>query len=580
MESTKKVLCSVAFSATILLAHGGWVVNTETNPKTLSDEETGWSFNVTVANTTDLTLTAITGGAGDLDLRNLPGGCRVVAFGTIFKGSTTLTSFCSDSTLDPLARDAFYQCSVLTNWVGGLAEGKDLDEQHKETFWGSKALVRLEMSGVKYLPNYFCHDCSSLKVAHLPDATSINSSFGGCTSLTDLVCNWDEMTAITGGFPPNMECDLRLPEATEVYLKSCPKVTSVYAPKLQVLKDRAFVGCDSLTNFVGGGELTTVTGVSQFWGLSKLEGALSFPKLEIVSETMFSGCSKLQSLSLTNATIIGSKAFEKCSSLTNFEISCEKVVMILNFPACPATADCKDLYFPNVTNLGGFASVQMTSINLPKVQTLQGAAFRDCTSLTNFIGGLELVTIAGKDVFWNCPKLTGTITWPKLKSYCGNTMNDSKVQSVDLSSLESFERLSGITSGWLCPVYTTNVIFGPVSSIPNGLLASSTAVGPCHVHFLGPEVPTFESKAFDNPDTKISRFYIHDRGAVEKWRAVCLQLKSAGGTYGKYFYDAQGRCICPRRTIGIVNATGHDPSGYGYAYAIDATPSGLMILLK
>ena len=430
-----------AVAAMGFAAHGAWVV--DTTAKTLVDEESGWGFTITIANTTNITLTAITSGEGDLDLRGLPDGYRLAGFGTIFKGSTTLASFICEPTLEPMTTTAFYNCSALTNWVGGLAPGKDLDEGHKDMFWNSKKLASLTLTGVKYLPNYFCESCSGLKDAYLPDVTSINGSFSGCSALTNLVCNWAEMTQITGGFPTGM----------------------------------------------GG-----------------------------------------------------------------------------------------DLYLPKATTVGGFSGSKITSINVPKVKKLLGSAFNSCTSLTNFFGGLELETLESKDVFWNCPKLTGAITWPKLKVIHGNTFDSTKVQSIDLSSLETFSTAEA-NSKWL-PISATNVILGPVTAMPNGVLQNNSPAVPQQVHFLGPAVPTFAGKAFDNPDSKICRFFIHNREAIAGWTDACLQLKSQGGDYGKYFYNAQGKRVCPNRTIGIVNATGHDPNGWGYAYAINATASGMSLLVR
>lgn len=351
-------------------------------------------------------------------------------------------------------------------------------------------------------------------------------------------------------------------------------ITSLREPdSITVIRSVAFCGCMTITNITGFGGVTTVEEKDNFYNAKNLTGRITIPNANRITQWMFHD-TKVQEVVALNATVWNEGAFDS-SSITNIVYDPEKLITIYN---APRLAMKGDLVFPNATTVGGFGSSSITSINLPKVKTLSGGVFNGCTSLTNFIGGLELETLTFKDVFWNCPKLTGTITWPKLKVLHGNTFTGTNVKSMDLSSLETFSTQYA-TGGWLTSAIT-NLVLGPVTAIPETGIANSNPAVPQQVHFLGPTVPTFAGKAFDNPDSKICRFYIHDMAALPSWTAACMQRKSKGGDYGKYFYNDQGQQLCPRRTIGLVNATGHVPNGWGYAYAINATEGGMAIRMK
>ena len=126
----------------------------------------------------------------------------------------------------------------------------------------------------------------------------------------------------------------------------------------------------------------------------------------------------------SNATSIGSNAFNSCSNLT-----------AVNFPVATRITDyafgyCSKLTtvnFPAVTSIGSYAfnyCSQLTAVNFPMATSIGSNAFSSCSNLTT--ADFPVATSIGDYVFGYCSKLT-TVNFP-VATRIGNRMFNSCFQ--------------------------------------------------------------------------------------------------------------------------------------------------------
>lgn len=167
---------------------------------------------------------------------------------------------------------------------------------------------------------------------------------------------------------------------------------------------------------------------------------VSLPLATSIGDSSFYSCNNLQSVSAPSVTSIGDHSLFYTHALTNVSMPALRVIGDYAF----ADSALTDASFPNVEEIGGYAFHHTTggyppnlqSINLPKVNTIKGAAFGNQSLLTTLNFPL-LTTISGNNAFFGCSGAT-SINMPLLATISGNyTFNGcTSLAHINLPALE------------------------------------------------------------------------------------------------------------------------------------------------
>ena len=458
------------------------------------------------------------------------------------RGCANLTSveFEHGSNLQNLRDEAFYGCTALTSIT--IPEG--VKSIGKSVFYG----------------------CTSLKNITIPASVeSIGSSFGGCTSLrnvyiTDLAA-WVGIDFVSGvGSNPlnyasylyvNGEVveDIVIPEGVEE-ISACAfygykNLTSVTIPSnVTSIGSSAFGDCISLSSvaFEDGSQLKSLDGV--FRGCTALEG-LTLPASVTSLSGTFQRCTALKSITIPSSVTSLSSTFARCTSLAEvtFEQDSQLKSMSGAFYGCtslesiaiPSSVtsigdgiggcfdDCTNLTSVHITDLSAWLAIEfdshcnplshahnlylngelVTGLVIPEgTKTINGWAFRDCTSITSLTVPASVESI-GDVAFYGCTNLAEV-----------NFADGSQLKSIGESAFHSCSSLTEIK----LPEGLTTIgswAFTDCSSLASITIPSSlTKIG---------------SYAFENC-TKLSAVYITDLAA---WCNI-----SFGSPYGYPLYYA------------------------------------------
>ena len=123
---------------------------------------------------------------------------------------------------------------------------------------------------------------------------------------------------------------------------------------------------------------------------------VSFPNATSIGEYAFQKCNSLTEVSFPNATSIGSYAFQSCKGLTNVSFPNAKSIDYNAFSSCSGLTEVS---FPNATSIGQYAFNSCSGLttiyvgtNTSTVCTLSNTnAFNNCTNLTNIYVPKSLV---------------------------------------------------------------------------------------------------------------------------------------------------------------------------------------------
>lgn len=192
-------------------------------------------------------------------------------------------------------------------------------------------------------------------------------------------------------------------------LLCCPpalKGTMALKDGIQVIADKAFMGCH---------------------GLTAIELAES---ITAVGEDAFNGCSGLQAIEFKAPASFGKNAFANCTSLLDFDFGgdiagalpmglfegctrLQEITLPDNVRAIPRYCfrGCSmlgDIDLPeglSVIERGAFKGTALTSVELPaSVAAIEKDAYNECRRLVEFTAGTGLTTI-GEEAFNNCESL-------------------------------------------------------------------------------------------------------------------------------------------------------------------------------
>lgn len=141
-----------------------------------------------------------------------------------------------------------------------------------------------------------------------------------------------------------------------------------------------------------------------------------------IGNSAFTECNNLETLNLdyTNITSIGEWAFNKCYSLTSFNLPICTTISHDAFSNCTSLSS---ISIPSCTTLGRevfIGCTSLTSIDITSVNSFDFGLFNGCTNLTT-VTGIEniLSTFVGHRMFYNCVSLIFPETLNINSSYIG-----------------------------------------------------------------------------------------------------------------------------------------------------------------
>ncbi|MBQ8447863.1 MAG: leucine-rich repeat domain-containing protein [Clostridia bacterium] len=289
-----------------------------------------------------------------------------------FMGSNTLKQVVIPEGVTEIGAKAFYECKSIENaeipqTVALIGEG---------AFYYCEALTGITLpEGVETIENDTFSGCTALSAAVLPQSLKAIGSyaFSNCVSLAAA----------------------ELPEGLESIGTSafynCKKLENAEIPQTVVsIGERAFYGCKLMNKAVIPEGVTAIPNYA-FTDCTALESVVLHGGVTSIGEYAFGDCTSLKSIEIPEGvTNIGYCAFSGCTAL-------EGIVL-------PST----------VYMLGEDAFEFCTSLKTAVISadTVNGSAFRNCTSLEKVTVSEGTRRLAGYYIFEDCTALT-EINLPK-----------------------------------------------------------------------------------------------------------------------------------------------------------------------
>ena len=206
---------------------------------------------------------------------------------------------------------------------------------------------------------------------------------------------------------------------------SCSSLYKVKIPhSVTTIRPYAFSGCPSLKE-ISIPESVTSIGKGTFHGCSSLERIKIPNNIEILQDILFVGCMSLREIDLPNSLIkIGEYVFSGCSSIEYIHIPDS-----LDNIGKGAFANCtklKKIVFPYSISVIGEEAFEgchsLTSLELPKIHTIERASFKCCSSLKHIYIPNGIVEIEDY-AFYECSSLLSIDIPPSLSKISLNAFD-------------------------------------------------------------------------------------------------------------------------------------------------------------
>ena len=311
---------------------------------------------------------------------------------------------------------AFYECSNLAS----ITLPDSLTTIGNEAFAFCSGLTSITLpDSLSAIGNEAFAFCSGLTSISLPDSLSAigNEAFASCSGLTSISLP-DSVTSIG-----------------DQSFSYCSGLTSITLPdNLTFIGSNPFCRCNNLTEIIVSPDhqsLATIDGVLFSKSDKRLVcylDAFAQPEytmphgIEIIGSEAFNGCSSLTSITLSDSlTAIGDGAFDSCIGLTS--ITLPDSVTTIGDRAFSTCRSLTSITLPDsLTSIGDqafFGCSSLTSITLPdSVTSIGDQAFSFCSSLTS-ITLPDSLTAIGHEAFAWCENVTFTVGRDSYaKQYC------------------------------------------------------------------------------------------------------------------------------------------------------------------
>ena len=439
---------------------------------------------------------------GEDGVYTVPNGVTKIGVGA-FDGQITLKKVVLPYTLQEIGKNAFYNCYSLEEVVfmtdtGDAATGvSNLTTMGESAFYNCTALKAIDLSRTKlaHIPANAFFNCSVLASVSLP-TTLVSIGNSGTTLNTSGANAFQDCTALTSiTFPSGLK-----------YINGSNNfkntgLTSVTLPaSLEMLGNSTFANCASLKEATFTGNITSfdssvfsstalekvvlsdkmeTLGSSTFNNLKTLkivtydsytvkdatrfndgyENALP-PSLTSLPSSLFSGCTSLKSMDLSNVKTVAGSLFKGCSALESVVLSTDlEVLGDCMFQNCTSLSSIE---IPSsVTSLGKYAfdgCTKLTSIDLPETLTFMGTYTFRKTGLTSIVipsgvksfgtSATECAASSNVYLFAECKSLT-TVVLPanindfKIGGYVFN--NCTKLTTIKVGADGEENVLDGVT---------------------------------------------------------------------------------------------------------------------------------------
>ncbi len=437
-----------------------------------------------------------------------------------FKNCTTLT------TVDPLLpasvtylRDqAFYGCTSLTGDLFLGTNGVPVTFESGSHFRYTKVASATLGDGVTTIPGRFLENCTSLRTVKIGEGvTQIGGyAFEACSSLTTveplLPAALTKLYALAFCNCPNLEGDLFIgtngapvsfPDGNNQFQFAAKITSATFGPGVSTIPGRFLESASSLRSVTFSEGLVEIGGYAFF----------TTPLTDIrLPETL---------------TTIGAYAFKNCASLTTVEPFLPASVTSLDIEAfCGCTALTGDLFlgtngapvrFPTggsqfryteigsatlgggVTEIPGRMFEDCASLKRAHVSdamtTINGYAFNNCTSLTNFTPLLPAsIATVNLYAFGNCSALDGTVEVGGHRKSVTFQTDGHQFDGAGVTEVIVGPGLATVPGATFknCARLKT-ITLDSITSLGNNAFGADTAVR--DVYFIGDSVPTFGTAA-------------------------------------------------------------------------------------
>lgn len=190
---------------------------------------------------------------------------------------------------------------------------------------------------------------------------------------------------------------------------ACNQLTKVVLnEEVTFSSDRPFVDCSSLSEFAPRTLLIPAFKIQFFSGCSSLSGEIELPNCTSIATKAFSGCSKLEKVSMPKVTAIDGQAFISCSSLREVETSGSLTkIKSTAFKGCTSLrGDCiRALLHQGITMLG--SSNDDIKTIFEGCSSFDGVLEWDFPNITTYEhkGVSYPINLVGQGFFTGCSKL-------------------------------------------------------------------------------------------------------------------------------------------------------------------------------
>ena len=427
----------------------------------------------------------------------IPRGVNYISPGA-FENCSGLTSITLSEGVTSIGISSFKNCSGLTSIT--LPEG--VTSIGESAFSGCRNLTSIAFpKGVTSIGASAFSSCINLTSIAIPKVTSIGeSAFSGCRNLTSItIPNVTSIgaSAFSGcGGLTSITLPVRVPNTTTIgdyAFSDCSGLTSITIPKgVTSIGRSAFSGCSGLTSIVIP-ESVTKMGSDPFKGCDRFV-SISIPSdfvkyiqnfANLKSLTVFGDVNfkagdvkysnrSLDSITVADATYIGSEAFKNCHDLTYLSIpnsvtSIGRDVFYGLWNLSSLTIPCRYID-DNILKCSRLRSLtvygeeishacsqllaknpSLTTLTIKEATSIGESAFSGCSGLTS-ITLPEGVKTIGNSAFAGCSGLT-SITLPRTVTSIGNSAfaGCSGLTSITIPGVYkigeyAFSGCSGLTS--------------------------------------------------------------------------------------------------------------------------------------
>ncbi len=294
-------------------------------------------------------------------------------------------------------------------------------------------------------------------------------------------------------------------------------LSTVKMPKVEKIGENAFERCLNLTTI---SDLSGVTSIGEyaFCNCYALTTDIKLPLATELPAYVFYNCTSLTSVEIPKVETIGESAFEKCTSLTTIsDLSGVTSIGEYAFYCCSAlTTDIKLHLITELPAYVFYNCTSLTSVEIPKVETIDMFAFSDCFNLTT-ISDLSGVTSIGEWAFNLCYALEieelylpNVTTIPAAAFYCCEKIKSINMPNVEYVETSALCAMQSLTEVELPKATTLGVnVFAECQILESISLPAATSIGN-YAFADTPALTTLKLTSEDEISCGIDLFYISD----------------------------------------------------------------------